>query len=143
MTQVCNIYDIEGNPVTSSTSSRTSSSTSTTTTTTVHTDPGVSSKQRILEAYRACIGDQMTAAIAHYLELVLASGMSPDVIVHAIQETGWAKRPTAYYMRAILERYRRSGIMNMSQLLHDEAEWDARQREEPWWMKKVDDDLPY
>lgn len=110
------------------------------TSTSIDTQPGVfcskEDLQQILTAYRDLLGD-MTANVGWYLEGLIRWGMEPAVIVRAIQETGWARRPTPYYMRAVLERYRRCGIRTLDDLENDKAEFDVRRDEKnirrEWW----------
>ena len=85
--------------------------------------PGVSQDyMAIKEAYCSAIGP-LTAPVAWYLEGLMADGMTPEVILNAIQETGWARRPSPQYLRAILERYKAHGILTIPQLLHDQEEF--------------------
>ena len=105
------------------TSSTASSSRSSSSTSSVYTEPGVSQDyMAIKEGYCAAIGP-LTAPVAWYLEGLIGDGMSPDVILNAIQETGWARRPSPQYLRAILERYKAHGIYTIPQLLHDQEEF--------------------
>lgn len=60
--------------------------------------------------------------VARYLSELMNEGMEPGVILAAIQETGWAPRPSPQYLRAILQRCRDQGIYTM-------AQWDYRQAE--------------
>lgn len=104
-----------------------SRTTSTSTSTTVNTEPGVSQispmdKHVIAEAYCQTIRQNMTTQVAFYLENLLQEGMEPEVILSAIQETGWAPRPSPQYLRAILQRCRNQGIYTMTQ-------WNYRQSE--------------
>lgn len=79
----------------------------------------------------------MTANVGRYITELLNLGMEPDVIITAIHETGWARRPTPYYMRAILERYRRCGIRNIGDLADDKSDFEVQQDEKrarrDWW----------
>lgn len=110
------------------------------TSTSINTEPGVFRNQedlkRILREYQKLLGD-MTANVGRYITELLNIGMEPDVIIAAIHETGWAMRPTPYYMRAILERYRRSGIRKIGDLADDKADFELRQDEKrerrEWW----------
>ena len=106
--------------------SRISSMNTSSTSTTASTEPGVLYNENdllsIKQAYNDCIGD-LKAAVAWYLEGLIKWGMEPEVILNAINETGWAKRPSPQYMRAILERYKAHGIKSMPHLLHDQEEF--------------------
>lgn len=96
-------------------------------TTTIHTEPRVCTAQdleAIRVAYNGTIGP-LTAPIAHFLEKCMAAGIEPAVIVDAIERTGWARRPSPFYLRAILQRYLREDIRTMADVLGDEA--DLRQ----------------
>ena len=108
---------------TSTTTSRTASSSSTSSTTTsAYTLPGVSwDLAAIKESYNQVLGE-MKAAVAWYIEKLLADGMEPEVVLNALQETAWARRPSPQYFRAICERYRFSGLKTMAQVLHDQQE---------------------
>ncbi|MBR2698567.1 MAG: DnaD domain protein [Clostridia bacterium] len=64
----------------------------------------------------------LTAPIAHFIEQCLTEGMEPAVIVDAIERTGWARRPSPFYLRAILQRYRREQIRTMEDVGFDDAE---------------------
>lgn len=111
--------------------SRNSSMNSSSSTTTAATLPGVLFNDQdltaIKQAYNECIGD-LKAAVAWYLEGLMEWGMEPEVILNAINETGWAKRPSPQYMRAILERYKAHNIRSMPQLLHDQEEFEESKR---------------
>lgn len=120
-----------------STSSRRSSST----TTTVSPASGrvsVDDLKLIRDTYVECIGP-LTPPVARMIEQKLAAGMEAAVIIHAIEETGWAPRPSAQYLRAILTRLHRSDIYTMEQLYEDETRHEQRyvdmrrDREERWY----------
>lgn len=110
---------------------RNSNITTSSSTTSAATLPGVLFNENdlmaIKQAYCACIGD-LKAAVAWYIEGLMKWGMEPDVILNAINETGWAKRPSPQYMRAILERYKAHEIKTMAQLLHDQEEFAESKR---------------
>ena len=81
--------------------------------------------EALTPVYTALFGGRgIPIAIAQYFARLLAAGMEPAVIAHAINATGWARIPTPYYMRAILQRYLYEGIMNEAQLMHDQQERD-------------------
>lgn len=92
---------------------------STTTATTVLTEPGVFwnpwDLESIRQAYVENIGP-LTAAVAGYLEKKLQRGMEPGVILRSIEETGWARRPSPQYLRAILERLEREEVTTTADL---------------------------
>ena len=61
------------------------------------------------EAYKDNIGP-MTAAPAHILEDAFSAGLEVDELLMAIEETGLASRPSAYYLRAILRNWAQNGV---------------------------------
>ena len=65
----------------------------------------------IRDAYVTYVGQPMTAMVAHEVEAALAEGMRPSVVIEAARVTGDAPRPTPYYMRAVLRRWLRDGIL--------------------------------
>lgn len=116
------------NPTTTTRSSGSSS---------VNTAPGVSpDKARLLNAYQRVLG-KMTSQIGWYLTELIEDGMEIDVIIHAIEETAWARNPSPRYMRCILERYRDDEIYSMSQLRADVNDFNLTKAEmrsdAEWW----------
>ena len=94
----------------------------TTSTTTSTPEPGVFWLEQIRQAYNENIG-KLNMPVARYIENLLFSvKMEPSVIINAIEHTGWARTPSAAYMRAILERYRQQGILTVKQLEYDRYE---------------------
>lgn len=73
-------------------------------------------QQLLKEAYCDNIGT-MTGAAAKLLESAFDSGLSVDELVMAIEETGLAPRPSAYYLKAILENWARNGV-TVSKMRH-------------------------
>lgn len=73
-------------------------------------------QQLLLEAYNDNIGE-MTGAAAKLLERAFDSGLTVDELVMAIEETGLAPRPSAYYLKAILENWARNGV-TVSKMRH-------------------------
>ena len=73
-------------------------------------------QQLLKEAYCDNIGT-MTGAAAKLLERAFDSGLSVDELVMAIEETGLAPRPSAYYLKAILENWARNGV-TVSKMRH-------------------------
>lgn len=97
-------------------------STTTSTTTTSTPEPGVFWLEQIRQVYNENIG-KLNMPVARYIENLLFSvKMEPGVIIDAIEHTGWARTPSAAYMRAILERYKREGILTVKQLEYDRYE---------------------
>ena len=73
-------------------------------------------QQLLKEAYCDNIGT-MTGAAAKLLESAFDSGLTVDELVMAIEETGLAPRPSAYYLKAILENWARNGV-TVSKMRH-------------------------
>lgn len=92
---------------------------STTSTTTRYTEPGVSCPdeviERIAKAYAESISTEIPPMAARMMEQVLREGMKPDCLIAAINDTGWAQRPSPQYLRAILRRCREQGIKTIDQ----------------------------
>lgn len=101
-----------------------------------NTLPGVSQLElmQLKMAYCRCIGD-LNATVAWYLENLINDGMEVPVILNAINETAWARRPSPYYMKCILERYKRDGIFTAHDLKLDQIDYATQQAEkrENWW----------
>lgn len=92
--------------------------------------------------YESSVG-RMTPVVGQQIERYLRSGMEIDVIEHAISETGWARRPSANYLFAILRRYFDSDIFTYDALMDDlarhEADKQARQaRRSARWYDEDD-----
>ena len=73
-------------------------------------------QQLLKEAYCDNTGT-MTGAAAKLLESAFDSGLTVDELVMAIEETGLAPRPSAYYLKAILENWARNGV-TVSKMRH-------------------------
>lgn len=71
-------------------------------------------------------GHGIPYAIGAFFARLIRAGMEPAVIASAIHATAWARLPTPYYMRAILQRYLAEGIMTEVQLQHDIEEQDEK-----------------
>lgn len=114
-------------------------SNSTTTSTSRDTQPGVSREtlKRLLRAYNEILGN-MTNQVGWYLNELMEQGMEVEVIINAINETGWAQRPSPRYLKCILERYRDDEIMTMDDLRRDQRLHDVHKRADEygvqWWM---------
>lgn len=92
----------------------------------------------IRDAYVTYIGQPMTAMVAHEVEAALADGMRPSVVIEATKVTGDAPRPTPYYMRAVLRRWLRDGILTDDALAADKAAFEQQQAAAPnkaWWQQ--------
>lgn len=75
----------------------------------------------IREAYADAIGP-LNRQTARMLVDALEGGIEPPVMLHAIEATGFAPRPSVHYLRAILRRYAASGIRTMADVERDERE---------------------
>ena len=92
----------------------------------------------IRDAYVTYVGQPMTAMVAHEVEAALAEGMRPSVVIEASRVTGDAPRPTPYYMRAVLRRWLRDGILTDDALAADKAAFEQHQATAPckaWWQQ--------
>ena len=92
----------------------------------------------IRDAYVTYVGQPMTAMVAHEVEAALADGMRPSVVIEAAKVTGDAPRPTPYYMRAVLRRWIRDGILTDDALAADKAAFEQQQAAAPskaWWQQ--------
>lgn len=152
----------------SETTTRTTRSTSSTsgtrrtgsssTTTTVATEPGVSCNwaevnyvwQQIMNAYCQTINADMSMQVAHMIADYMRYGIEPEVIVEAINETGFAARPSPQYLRAILRRCTNQSIHTMEQWRN--AQWEreeqmtkaSKARFDAWsYFPGKEDELPF
>lgn len=92
----------------------------------------------IRDSYVTYVGQPMTAMVAHEVEAALAEGMRPSVVIEAARVTGDAPRPTPYYMRAVLRRWLRDGILTDDALAADKAAFEQQQAAAPskaWWQQ--------
>lgn len=100
----------------------------------------------IRDAYVTYIGQPMTAMVAHEVEAALADGMRPSVVIEAAKVTGDAPRPTPYYMRAVLRRWLRDGILSDDALAADRAAYEqqrAATSADDWWRNNPNPALRY
>lgn len=79
-----------------------------------HTEPGVriitaEEGEKICKTYTENIGP-MTAAVATMITAAVNKGLKVDDVLLAIEETGYAPRPSAYYLRAILRNWIKDGV---------------------------------
>lgn len=116
---------IDNNTTKSSSSKETAAGSSSSTITTIHTQPGVclfnpQDLEAIRIAYKGCVGQELTATVAGYIEKCMAAGMHADVVLDAIERTGWARRPSPFYLRAILRRYLEWSIFTMEDVREDD-----------------------
>lgn len=100
----------------------------------------------IRDAYVAYVGQPMTAMVAHEVEAALDEGMRPSVVIEAAKTTGDAPRPTPYYMRAVLRRWIRDGILTDDALAADRAAYEqqrAATSADDWWRNNPNPALRY
>lgn len=70
--------------------------------------------------YFEAVGYEMQPFVERMCCEYMARGMELAVILHAIELTGWAPRPSAHYLRAILRRYEDSEIYTEGDVERDE-----------------------
>ena len=91
--------------------------------------PPIERLRQTRDIYEANIG-RMNPQVGRAIERFLLAGMELEVIEEAIGETGWARRPSANYLMAILRRYVDAEIFTLDDLIADrvrhEAEKEAR-----------------
>lgn len=100
----------------------------------------------IRDAYVTYVGQPMTAMVAHEVEAALADGMRPSVVIEAAKVTGDAPRPTPYYMRAVLRRWLRDGVLTDDALAADRAAYEqqrAAKSSDDWWRNNPNPALRY
>ena len=125
----------EKKPTTST--SRTSSSTTTTTsssstTTGIPTPPGVLTSEQWEELrtiYEGCGLGLLTMPVSLMIQDFNRHGMTYEVIREAIFETGFAPRPSAHYLRAVLTRASGDDIETLD-------EWNAAKAEYEYHIRK-------
>ena len=84
--------------------------------------------EAILTAYQENISETMPGAVAHMIENAFKHGLEADEIVMAIEETGFAPKPSPWYLRKILENWVENGV-TVSKLRHT----IKPNRGLPWW----------
>ena len=125
----------EKKPTTST--SRTSSSTTTTTsssstTTGIPTTPGVLTSEQwdeLRTIYEGCGLGLLSMPVSLMIQDFNRQGMTYEVIREAIIETGFAPRPSAYYLRAVLNRAAGDDIQTLD-------EWNAAKAEYQYHIRK-------
>lgn len=70
--------------------------------------------------YREAVGYEMQPFVEKMCCDYILQGMEKEVVMHAIELTGWAPRPSAHYLRAILRRYEDSEIHTEGDVERDE-----------------------
>lgn len=84
--------------------------------------------EAILTAYQENINETMPGAVAHMIEDAYKHGLEADEIVMAIEETGFAPKPSPWYLRKILENWVTNGV-TVSKLRHE----IKANKGLPWW----------
>ena len=83
--------------------------------------------QDIRRAYEDNVGP-LTGAVAQLIEQALAHGLTPDEVVMACEETGFAPRPSPRYLRKVLMTWAETGV-TVSRLRHTTRPNEALR----WW----------
>ena len=83
--------------------------------------------EAIREAYTDNIGP-LTGAVARMIERAFDHGLTAAEIQMAIEETGFAPRPSPYYLKAILENWVETGV-TISKIRHEVASNQGSK----WW----------
>ena len=78
--------------------------------------PPIERLRQTRDIYEANIG-RMNPQVGRAIERFLLAGMELEVIEEAIGETGWARRPSANYLMAILRRYVDAEIFTLDDLI--------------------------
>ena len=86
--------------------------------------PPIERLRQTRDIYEANIG-RMNPQVGRAIERLLLAGMELEVIEEAIGETGWARRPSANYLMAILRRYVDAEIFTLDDLITDRARHEA------------------
>ena len=84
--------------------------------------------EAIKSAYLENIGDTLPGAVAHMIERAFAAGLTAEEIVMAIEETGFAPRPSPWYLKKVLENWVENGV-TVSRIRHEVSS----NRGVPWW----------
>lgn len=80
----------------------------------------VEDRMEVRTLYFEAVGYEMQPFVERMCCEYMARGMELSVILHAIELTGWAPRPSAHYLRAILRRYEDSEIYTEGDVERDE-----------------------
>lgn len=80
----------------------------------------VEDRYDIRTLYREAVGYEMQPFVEKMCCDYILQGMEKEVLLHAIELTGWAPRPSAHYLRAILRRYEDSEIYTEGDVERDE-----------------------
>ena len=126
-------------------------SATTSSTTSNNTEPGVFSVtaeelEDIRDAYVPILGP-LNIVKANVIERALSCGIKPEAIIHAINETALAPRPSHAYLSAILTRYMNMGITDMAAILRENAQREQSRAEanaSKWaWYATPADEMPF
>ena len=71
-------------------------------------------------AYLEAVGQRMQPMVERMVCDVIGRGMELAVVLHAVEITGWAPRPSAHYLRAVLRRYEDCEIQTEGDVERDE-----------------------
>ncbi|MGX8705500.1 MAG: hypothetical protein ACSW8J_02880, partial [bacterium] len=82
----------------------------------------------IAKKYQQMIGMEINCTVGAFLKKCMYAGMDWLVVLDAIEKTGWARNPTAYYLRAILSRYLNEGIRTLEDVREDDARRETERR---------------
>lgn len=83
----------------------------------------------IREAYVNNVCPMMTQAAAFEIESAMNAGMDVDTVLLAIHETGYAPRPSLYYLRAILRTWAETGVT----VTKGDQKLVRTNSARPWW----------
>lgn len=127
-------------------------STTTTTSSSIHTEPGVSQidpidLETVREYYTELLGP-LNAWKARDIERAFDAGLDVSAVLDALEQTAGARRPSHYYLVAVLNRYVSDGITSAAAA---EAARERRrfQRDqanrEKWsrWYASPEDSMPW
>lgn len=78
-------------------------------------------REEVRDRYREAVGYEMQPFVERMVMDYIGRGMEIEVVEHAIEVTGWALRPSAHYLRAILRRYEEQNIWTMTAVRWDEV----------------------
>lgn len=84
--------------------------------------------EAIKTAYLENISETVPGAVAHMIENAFANGLEAEEIVMAIEETGFAPRPSPWYLKKILENWVTYGV-TVSKIRHESKVNQGL----PWW----------
>ena len=107
-------------------------------------EPGELEQVRI--CYNSVLGE-LNSIKARIIEQAFEYGVEASAVIDAIEQTGYAPRPSYHYFRAILTRYMNEHIYTAQQAKDDRFARKKKQQEEKWkrdeWFEHRDEQLPY